>query len=370
MRLRSPLLGAVCLGLVVAAPACATELGECDLEAAFEIAYTADGSPAFVGQALVIQSCGGGGFCHAEGLAPSQRFGAPAALTLDLRIAATTRLPEAAAVARLRRAQDVAAAHRWPILDTVLAGTMPPGGAAGAAVLGSTPSYDRVGEDGRTFSALPAIGSDDGVALLRNWLACGVPVVERTEPVPEGEVDSAGFPVAACVRRCVDPVLRDIEQAILRPSCATAACHDDDAPAAGLDLSLPPGDAPLDRLLTRLTVQSAAGEECIADPTWAGRPMVVPGDPEGSFLFHKTAPSTGAVACGRRMPLARSLLGPQATCALEAWIRCGACGPEDGTCDACVDQARTVCGVRVGPDGMATCQDTVRCPRFALPPPE
>ncbi len=139
------------------------ELGECDETVARVVVYTDDaqGLPAYAGQALINQSCGAGAFCHSEGAV--DRHGAPLGMDFDLALAT-----DEAQTERLRR--DQATAHRlgrWILLE-VQQETMPPG-AIGAEVAASGPAYRN----------LPALFSPEGKETLRNWLACGSPVVER-----------------------------------------------------------------------------------------------------------------------------------------------------------------------------------------------
>ena len=75
--------------LALAAPlaGCSRELGSCDELASRGLVWDEGGVPAYAGQALMIASCGHGAFCHAEGIAPEDRFGAPMGLDYDLRLA-------------------------------------------------------------------------------------------------------------------------------------------------------------------------------------------------------------------------------------------------------------------------------------------
>ena len=66
---------------------CGPELGVCDEPQALRVAYDGlesidgappSGLPAYEGQALMIQSCGYGGFCHgADGIPVANRHAAP-----------------------------------------------------------------------------------------------------------------------------------------------------------------------------------------------------------------------------------------------------------------------------------------------------
>lgn len=354
---------AVVVLLAALLTACAPdEVGECDPEAALELVYTADGVPAFAGQALVNQSCGGGSFCHAGDLPPERRFGAPLGLDFDLSLASTSAELAPEEAARLDREQLRVHRHRGMILEQVASGAMPPRGDVGQSVLSSVTTYDRVGPDGRTFTPLPSAGSPEGQELLRNWLACGSPVVERTVEPSEGE-NAAGFTVAACERGCVDTTWPAIAQDILAPSCAFSRCHDAEDPEADLDLSLS-GDNALPALHARLLEGTARGPLCVDDAR--GAAMITPGAPEDSLLLQKVDPE--ALPCGSLMPLGGAALSEQRLCALRAWIACGACAdPDDARCAECQREARAECGVVVDEAGQPGCAEETACPGFARP---
>lgn len=91
-----------------------------------------------------------------------------------------------------------------------------------------------------------------------------------------------------------------VETAILRPRCATAGCHAESRPAAGLDLESP-------GVLERLTDRVAAGEDEV---------LVVRGDPDASSLFTKL---TSSPPFGARMPLGEVLDNQSINC-IRAWI--------------------------------------------------
>jgi hypothetical protein len=367
-----PSFRSLVLAPALALLACEPELGECTGERqmeAFEIVYTAEGTPAYAGQALINQSCGGGGFCHSENIDAQDRVGAPAGLSFDLNLASVTSDLNESAVMRLERAQEDTFAHRVAVLDQVQRGLMPPQGEESMNVLASLSTYDRVSDDGTTFTPLPAIDTEEGQEILRTWLACGTPVIERTQARLDGE-NGIGSTVPTCERRCVDPTWPNIVEQIFMPSCALSRCHDSDAPAAQLDMSVAdPGDP----------AQLAALHEALLDPGYTAGgtlcaasavsdvPMFVAGDAEGSLMFQKVR--SDLLSCGSLMPLSGSALNEQRLCALEAWINCGACvDPEDEACAACVAEERAGCGVQIGASGVPECVEQVACPRFAPSP--
>jgi hypothetical protein len=92
---------------------------------------------------------------------------------------------------------------------------------------------------------------------------------------------------------------------VLAPRCGTSGCHSGGAdPAASLDLVS--ADLPS-------RVADTPAREC------GTKTLVVPGNPEGSYLFEKVdAPKP---ACGEHMPLGRAPLSAAELDCLRAWIR-------------------------------------------------
>ncbi|MFK7990278.1 MAG: hypothetical protein AB8I08_29930 [Sandaracinaceae bacterium] len=346
---------ACAVGLLVLG--CTPDVGACDPEGpAFEVVYDEFGTPAMAGQALMIESCGGGGFCHSEGIAAPDRFNAPSGLAFDVTIASTSAQPQDGATARLAVHQARIARMRGEIWAEVDSGRMPPNVEREGVVVDDL--YARVDDDGVTARDLPGLDVEEGRTILREWLACGAPVVERTQPRGD-ELAPVGFTVRACNRRCVDPTFADLHEAVLERSCATGACHDADEPSARLDLTDTGG---LNALLSRLTSGTTAATEgcsecqCGDDEAFASMPLITPGEPDASLLYRKVEPER---ACGGVMPLSGSPLSAQALCALREWIACGA--PSDPSSEAeCIDAARATCGVQVM-GGVVSCAEEDTC---------
>lgn len=294
----------------LALAACGPDLGVCDQQAAEAVVYD-DGLPAFEGQALMIQSCGSGGFCHSEGIEAAERHGAPAGMELDLRLASQSPDVEEEALARLGRAQANAYFHRELIYAAVESGAMPPD--VTDVPLGR-PEYQRVPDGAREGPALPPIDSPEGLRILRNWLACEAPVVERTLPRSDGNDNTVGQTVATIETTPVEPRWGPIYERIITRSCALSSCHDADTAAGELDMSTP--ERAHEELLA-----PAAGRFC--GPTGATR--VVPRDPEASLLIRKLRGNgpDGRV-CGSRMPSAGSHLSDARVQTIETWIEAGA----------------------------------------------
>ncbi|MFK7989443.1 MAG: hypothetical protein AB8I08_25730 [Sandaracinaceae bacterium] len=313
----------VVVGVALWGTACAVEpVGSCDPDSARRVVYTEDGEPAFEGQALMIASCGGGGFCHSDAALGEARLGAPVGLDYDVRLAATSAEPEVEEALRLRRDLSRALSDRESIWFQVNRMLMPPGGEANASFLDAAPVYEH--RNLRTGQRRPVLPLTDPAAreVLRNWLACDLPVVERTVPMRlledgEEELSAVGFTVES-QEEPLEPRWSDIYPRYIARRCASGACHDADSPAAELDLST--SESALANLLAQ-DAFTGANAEC----SDAGS-LLEAGNPEGSLLFHKLrgTDADGARVCGTRMPQSGGGLSAQSLAAIEAWITAGA----------------------------------------------
>lgn len=157
--------------------ACTVDLGECNDPVARRVVYDPDGFPAYEGQALVAVSCGNVFYCHSSAAAPEFRFNATVGFDFDVQLAGDD--PEQAE--RLRQARENVLAYRQDIYCEVQEDRMPPFGEATLVAHEEVPRYrDADGE------RLPFVDSFEGLNILRGWLACDAPVVERTTPHPAG----------------------------------------------------------------------------------------------------------------------------------------------------------------------------------------
>ena len=321
------------------AGACATDLGECDEAAARLVVFSddAEGVPAYAGQALVQSSCGDGGYCHSERTRERyQRYGAPGGLDFDLNLALSDEGTEI-----LRRGQRATNEWSTEMLDHVRSRTMPPG-----------ETGDFVASLGRRYRDLPRLDSREGEEVLRNWLACGAPVVERTSEDRPAGADPVGAVVAPmptapdcgaglelCANRCVNTQLdsahcggcglacgaseqcqagtcvpcvggvsfsNDI-QPIFTGSCGGFFCHSGPHPVAFLNL-----------------VEGQAYDALVGRPSQCadGRLYVDPELPDQSYLVDKL---TGVGMCtGTVMPLREALLSTEQMELIRGWICAGA----------------------------------------------
>lgn len=300
------------LTLLVFATGCFPEVGDCDPIAAQRPVYDQDGVPAYEGQALVLASCASNGVCHGE---PDEtrldaRFGVPAALTFDVQLASFDNQIRDGEVARQRRARFRILQVSGNVLDVVHRRQMPPpsDGPDSPAELfyAQAPAYSNA--DGEP---LPPANSDDGMEILRNWLACGAPVVERTVARPDG-VESVT--AARLIRTPLEPTWTSIYTDLLSTRCNSAICHGGNPDAGFRVLNDDPGGT-LDSLLSG-AASTATGLDCAED----GSALLVPGDPDASLLYRKI---TGSPTCGDTMPPGGSI-SDENRMAIQQWIEDGA----------------------------------------------
>jgi hypothetical protein len=172
---------------------------------------------------------------------------------------------------------------------------------------------------------LPSINSDEGYRIVRNWLACGAPVIENTDsavgPLP-GTSCTTGSTLGhagVCVYRIVQPPVppeqnwASIYNDVIYPFCG-AACHGDGTPnfveESGLDLSSQ--QLAYDSLVN----QDAKGEDCEGEGT-----LIIPGDGQGSLFVQKMSPDP---TCGDPMPTGATRIPEEVLAVIRAWIDSGA----------------------------------------------
>lgn len=304
------------LGAALLAAGCHPEVGPCDVGEARRVVYDGVGTPAFEGQALMIQSCGHGAFCHSSDIPIENRKGVPEGLEYDLRLASFAAAAEPEATERLRAMQQRAFAHRHVIWDQVARGGMPVRGAVGDEVLGAAPVYQRFDPGSGEGTPLPALDSEEGREVLRNWLACGLPVVERTEPIGDGQaVEAVGWVVPGIDVEPLAPNWPDIYARLVEPRCATGPCHGTQT-AGGLDLR---GES---ETLDRLVGGVAASAPCLG----TGAPMIDTDNPDDSLFLQKMTgrDGSGAPVCGDLMPIGGARVDARSLNAIRDWIAAGA----------------------------------------------
>lgn len=315
--MRGSLLVFLIGSMAFAGAGCAATVGsDCDEDRARTPVYDSGGNPAYPGQALINGACTQ---CHAEGL--RMRRGAPAGLDFNLTLVTATDAATAEEQARLLlRTQGIVHRHRDLIYGQVAGGAMPPPDTVAIEISGF--EY----EDG---TALPGLASAEGQEELRNWLACGSPLVERTavSPMPcstnadcnvtrfcdtsMGQCVGVGD-VVASRGVAIDPQWSTIHPFIIT-TCATAGCHDATSRQSGLDLS--------DRAMAYTALTSTAPGAMSISCGGSTANYVVPGMPDESLFLSKVESDTPL--CGSRMPFGMPLSETQLT-AIRQWIMMGA----------------------------------------------
>jgi hypothetical protein len=183
-------------------------------------------------------------------------------------------------------------------------------------------------------------GSMHEAACVRRWIATIALFVSMTPGCIEDEVPSEtadetgtaqstsrGATTASEASTGADACDAATVATIFAQTCVKAGCHDANAPAGGLDLSV----ADLEARLVG-----------VASGTCAGEVLVVAGDPDASFLVEKLSAQPD---CGLPMPVGAPLPGEQIECVRD-WVSglessCETCG--GNTCvDAQTDAAH--CG--------------------------
>lgn len=314
---------------------CRAELGECDERAVSKMVFLDTDSPAdprrgvpmYAGQALMVTSCGGDRFCHSSAdIAPDLRYGVPDGLSFDPSLACYD--PEGCSEeerARLEAEQERIFHMSREILRSVRRGTMPPKGSPVAS-----DRAERVVDIGTSMQLeageeLPPIDSAEGKEILRNWLACGAPIVEFSA-LPAGgrpgdPCDRDPESVGECRRRVYEPQppeprWESIYADVIQPLCGVS-CHGPVPPnfieESGLDLS------DKDRAYAALIEEPAKGRDCAGMGT-----LIVPGNSNDSLFMDKLHPTP---LCGDPMPSLGLTLDPSILEVLAEWIDRGA--PDD-----------------------------------------
>ncbi len=272
-----------------------------------------DGFPAFEGQALMLTSCGNGAFCHSPTAVGGDRFGVPAGLDYDIPTCGLGLECDEDHLAQLEQNQLNTFDDRRLIAREVETGDMPPG-SVGEGVRGA----DYVRANG---SALPDIASSDGQTILRNWLSCGAPVVERTEEPPPGATpggECGNGDVGPCLYSQQvtppEPTWTAIYTEVIGPRCGES-CHGpgnpDQREESQLDLSSQ------ELAFMQMVSRTAEGDLC----SGVG-PLIEPGNAEASLLIDKMV--NLQPSCGESMPTGLPLVSERITAAIREWIDAGA----------------------------------------------
>jgi hypothetical protein len=351
------------LALSVVASGCAPdELGPCELADVQHVYYDVGGFPSYGGQALLDRSCAGG-VCHTSGIAAEQRFGVPAGLDFDVGIAVgDTPEEQAASLARLRRARRLVWNWRADLWKAVHRGFMPPEGDAATAEWRDADGFP-----------LPEIRYYEGQQLLRNWLACGAPVVESTNGPASGDVGDVvprREEIASCAEGSAfcDGACREVATDPAHCGACGVACGASQRCDAGLcacSAGLTACGAACVDLTTDATNCGACGRSCgalfCAAGTCTDTCPAGTTDCAGSCVDLATS-AANCGSCGTVCRAGEACAGGACACALGLTACGGACvdvasdGRNCGACGAaCPSGAACVGGACACPGGLRAC---------------
>ena len=353
------------------AAGCEADLGACDESAARTLVYaSSDGSPAYAGQTLVNGTCASG-YCHSATATNDEtrplvsqvdlRHGVPGGFDFDLD---TLTVFDARALEMLREDQARIVGARADIWDAIQSEDMPRILPLGDPS-GGLNTHEKFAEAEWAFGRatreaprvlVPRLDSAEGKEIVRNWLACGAPLVDRLEGIalPPG-VAAVGDPAsrdpfgpcrsdADCTDstdRCylgvrVDldstlgecgpqPEWPDLFTKVIAVRCAVSGCHGGLNPPT--DLTMPTGMMLLDPgssdvSYDDLVAVTSMGPMCVDEP----RTRVIAGDVVNSLLIKKLEGNgtPDSAECGDRMPQGGPYLGPGTIEAFRQWIAAGA----------------------------------------------
>jgi hypothetical protein len=250
------------------------DLGECDMAAlGGSVDQTAPAPHA--GQIIVNRSCAAG-HCHSADAEGDARDGAPADLNFDV-------VPQDMMFEELGKVQDGAAVvqdereNMWALIED---GEMPPKPPAGA---GEMSAADK--------------------EVVRNWLACGAPVIAT--------------PVA--------PGMHDDDWTAIYTTLSSMGCQGCHGPGSAMGSFLPaPGDACA--AYDAVVGAAANGPQCGS----TGAMLVQASNPGASLLLQKLK---GTQTCGGPMPMGApnplAVDNPGLVDMIEQWIADGALEPEN-----------------------------------------
>jgi hypothetical protein len=294
---------------------------------------TADGKVMYAGQAIIVASCASG-TCHTSTAKGDARRGAPEGLDFDIAPAtfsATTVDKEGNTVGnvdkadldRLAKYQRKVFDERDHIWEQVDRGLMPPDGPLGQPSRDAPQGALFVTYDADTCTrgaALNPIKSGSAKAELKEWLACGTPVVEASGPgLPQEVAGTVGRQFPECGGGPTAPTFEAVYSTILVPTCAV--CH----PTLNA-----PDFSSIEKSYESLL--GAGGKGVPSGCSTNDAPYVTPGDVSKSYIVAKVG--GGGAFCGPVMPESPTPLSTEQLDLLKAWIDAGAPAPGQSAGDA------------------------------------
>jgi mono/diheme cytochrome c family protein len=294
---------------------CSEDVGTCEDRNEGRDTVLVGSSVQYAGQAIMNQSCANNG-CHSSTAKGPARSGAPANLDFDLRPAKAGDESEngdgdvVAEISEkelegLRKRQHRVVDLRNDIWDQVKKDLMPPDGMfAPLRELKRVFTTDEADDVCTGKDMFSPITDSETKEVLRNWLACGAPIVEtNTELVQARTPGTVGYQYPMCEATAEGNTLAAVQTRIFDEYCA--GCH--------------PGTNDLD--LSSVAASYAAlvdddGDAC------NGKPFVTKGDPENSYIYEIVAEEEPG--CHAQMPLTGDPLTAEELKLISDWIEEGA----------------------------------------------
>lgn len=306
--------------LGLAAMGCTPSLGACDLAAATEVVYERGGAaPAYAGQAYMINACAS---CHGQDPGTNRR-GAPVGLEFDVTLISATDASEAMRQAlELRDAQDSVSAYRGIVYEQILNGEMPP------------KNFDPVSsgyvyvDSAGVETELPDINSAEGHEIVRNWLACGAPLIQSTTDRSVSCMANSDCVITGiCVSGTCQPLGDTVAERIVMPMDSVSfaddvypilqtrcqSCHNAANASGQFNLGMTAASA-YEAIVN-------GGPAATASCGGMASTYVVASDSDNSLFYDLVANATPQ--CSMRMPLGQTL-GDAQLSTIRNWIDEGA----------------------------------------------
>jgi hypothetical protein len=311
------------LMLTCFASACTESVGICQGSLQGRDTVVSAGQVVYGGQAIMNRACAVA--CHSSKNTGAQRNGVPAGMDFDLlpidqEDVAGTRERDGRTVVKLKSSQIEGLRARQKkivelrdeIWQQIQDGLMPPNGMFDAMMSNIFASSEKAPcKPGKEFSQIPQVQTRE---VLRNWLACGAPLVETNSTKVDDKVataGAAGYQYGVCEPDAGTVITLDqMLQTGVFSACG--ACHN-------VPLTTPPPRF--------LDAQMLAKE--LRTKGCSGKRFVTPGKPEESYLLDRLKGGDVDPRCkfngidGRQMP-PDDPLSERAIAQVTAWIAAGA----------------------------------------------
>lgn len=326
---QAPRTAGALAALALAITGCTGSVGPCDDPRNGQDTVLSGGVVQYGGQAILNSACATG--CHASTAKGAARNGAPVGLDFDLhplgeedsnqtlvRGGATVLAFDAEKLAGLRSRQRSVFEHRERIWQQVREEQMPPDGKFAPFRILRSILKTAEATPCTPYARLAPITEKASMDVLRQWLACGAPVVEANGPSVSqaGVFGTTGSQYQSCESEgdggdAGVVTLETVQAQVFDTACA--ACHP--ALNAGrfkIDLT--------DAIKSYATLVEDTADQC------EGKPYVMPGAPEQSFLYEIVAEEDPT--CSQRMPQGGTLKTSQIEL-IRKWIAGGALRESD-----------------------------------------